>query len=481
MKFSLLHPAVAAQSLKQLLFGMPGLRRSNSESKTRDAGTSLPPGLVNKEHSEASETDSLWLETLGKVLDAELSRGTPNYQKPEQSSVYTYEQIERLTVEEMSFLQSVIEGLASEFNKILSNSADLDPLHVTTVRFLVPGSHSAAETWIQPSDRYRRCRATSSTWSLTLRGLAGVIDIFLVPANELFSQARSETAERLRASLQLNCASPNKQWQIDLFPSTAQERILLMRQLFKELVINSARKHTAQRNELSGSHIPLEPEALKNLLLTQQNLAQKIVSQHEELTHAIARDLHDVVIAELILLKKAFESERPVNPEEINSTIELLSTRLREICYDLAPRDLDDWGLQTVVQDLLERIGSRAEAEYSLVWNGDLPKLQRPVQLHIYRITQECLNNIAKYADATKIEVRFDIKSDMLTLTVSDNGKGFSTSAERTRGLFDGGTGLSTISERTEMIRCFHPATLSINSDPGKGTTTKLEIRLTES
>jgi signal transduction histidine kinase len=224
----------------------------------------------------------------------------------------------------------------------------------------------------------------------------------------------------------------------------------------------------------------IDSSTFDELFLARQNLAQKLVSRHEDLTHTIARDLHDVVIAELMLLKRTLSERMLIENDEISGSLEVLSTRLREICYDLAPRDLEDWGLQTIVEDLLERISKRIGADFSFHYEGSPPRLERPVQLHVYRIVQECLNNVAKYANATYIEVQFVYREGLLKVSVLDNGSGFTSPVERTQGLFEGGMGLSSINERTEMIRCFHPATLSINSDPGQGTIVTLEISVLE-
>jgi len=427
--------------------------------------------------------DALWLNALVKVLGTEGLRTKPGFEKQEiiSESVYTEAEIEEMTGKQLVFLHGVIESLAEEFNKVLAAFPKLEQLHVTTARLIDTEEQAIKSKLGASQDHHKRCRATSAFWSLVLRSSPAFIDVFLVPSNELFTGARSETNARLRVSLRLNLSLPGNSWEIDLFPSQPAEQSLLMKELFKELVLKAARQLSTSLEQIYDATMVLEPGTLEELLLARQNLAQKLVSRHEELTHTIARDLHDVVIAELMLLKRTLAEERGLEKAEVGTSLETLSTRLREICYDLAPRDLEDWGLKTVVEDLLQRISKRIGAEFSWQCEDTLPELAHPVELHIYRIVQECLNNIAKYANATQIQVKIECNEKILKVTVADNGKGFVTSEERTRGLFEGGTGLSTINERAELIRCFHPATLSIKSDPGKGTTMTLEIRIFES
>jgi signal transduction histidine kinase len=177
-------------------------------------------------------------------------------------------------------------------------------------------------------------------------------------------------------------------------------------------------------------------------------------------------------------LKRSLGGDKALGNEEVGLILDQISARLREICHDLAPRDLKDWGLQTVIEDLVERLAQRTGADCSFICDGELPELPYQVQLHIYRIVQESLNNIEKYAQATKIVVKFEVTSAAIKLTLRDNGRGFTSADGEVRSKKEGGTGLSGIKERTEMIRCFFPARLLVVSKPGKGSVTTLEVRI---
>ncbi|MFX5914904.1 ATP-binding protein, partial [Acinetobacter baumannii] len=88
------------------------------------------------------------------------------------------------------------------------------------------------------------------------------------------------------------------------------------------------------------------------------------------------------------------------------------------------------------------------------------------MQLHIYRIVQESLNNIEKYAQASRIIVQLEANAHNVKLILRDNGRGFVNPESDPRSKREGGTGLSGIKERTEMIRCFFPARLLVVSKP---------------
>ena len=76
--------------------------------------------------------------------------------------------------------------------------------------------------------------------------------------------------------------------------------------------------------------------------------------------------------------------------------------------------------------------------------------------------------------------VKFEIVNQLLRLTMVDDGKGFDPSDIEARRAREGGTGLAGIRERAEMIRCFYPTKLKINSAPGRGSSTVLEMRLSD-
>jgi signal transduction histidine kinase len=92
-------------------------------------------------------------------------------------------------------------------------------------------------------------------------------------------------------------------------------------------------------------------------------------------------------------------------------------------------------------------------------------------QIGFYRITQECLSNILKHAEASEAQVVVRRTGTRLKLSVSDNGKGFTTSGVHTEGR-KGGFGLINISERVQLLA----GTLEIQSAPMKGATINIDI-----
>lgn len=432
---------------------------------------------------------SLWLSELAY-------RMVPGYKDAVHSpEEFAGEEIEEATRALMTLLAATLKGLALEFNQLVSDVPELAPLRMSITEVSEVREDFTHQAQDEDSERksplsnekkslsYLRCRASSTSWCLSMRGAHGRIEFFLVPGLEIFKFSRSETAARLKSVLQMNDQNAPGIWSIDSLPADPDELYYLIRSLFKSLVFASAQ---GLKDDMIGSAIfeNLEGAALRatvrELLLAEQNMAQKIVSQQEEIQNRIARDLHDAVIADIMTLKRQLTSERRIHDAELISGLDAVSQKLREICQDLAPRDLIDWGLKTVIADLLERVEQRTGADCTFECERDLPEFPYPVQLHVYRIVQESLTNIEKYAEASRIMVYIEVSDKIVRFTIKDNGKGVDLSEAEARKSVEGGTGQSGNKERAEMIRCYYPARLRFESEEGKGSTTTLEMRYNE-
>jgi len=123
---------------------------------------------------------------------------------------------------------------------------------------------------------------------------------------------------------------------------------------------------------------------------------------------------------------------------------------------------LDDLGLSEALASLARRTaaaGVSVEADHV-----DLPE---HVEIALYRIAQEALQNVVKHSGATAALIELRQEAAAVTLTVTDNGAGFDLAALNCGGLEGGGFGLPSMTERAELIG----GTLEIRSAPGRGTT----------
>lgn len=191
----------------------------------------------------------------------------------------------------------------------------------------------------------------------------------------------------------------------------------------------------------------------------------------------MARELHDTlahslsaVSVQLEAVDSAFESS-PADARRL-LTKALAQTRsglseTRRALQSLRASPLDDLGLKLAIQTLAETIARRGGMKLALNMEdvGDLPPV---IEQDIYRIAQEAMNNVLKHATASHLEVSLLRPNGHLILTVKDNGTGF-VAAHGAEAL--GHFGLQGMSERAELIG----AKLTIDSDPGGGTTVQLK------
>ncbi|MGZ3839995.1 MAG: PAS domain-containing sensor histidine kinase [Flavisolibacter sp.] len=142
----------------------------------------------------------------------------------------------------------------------------------------------------------------------------------------------------------------------------------------------------------------------------------------------------------------------------LNDTI----NEIRDISKMLSIPPLDVIGIQETLAELVSSIQVAQKMDIELK-TGDLPcnLMDGDLHLALYRIVQEQLTNIIKYAEAAHVLIRVEITNDQLSLLIQDNGKGFDTTKKRN------GIGITNIINRVQMFN----GTVEIQSQPGKGCT----------
>jgi signal transduction histidine kinase len=149
----------------------------------------------------------------------------------------------------------------------------------------------------------------------------------------------------------------------------------------------------------------------------------------------------------------------------VQETAQQALKEMRLLVYESMPTSLEEQGLVDVLHQRLQFVERRSgvETEVETQGNFDLPAR---VQVGMYRIAQEALNNTLKHAAATKVVVRLLERDTKVTMTIEDNGVGFDTS--RTAG----GMGLANMHARAENLG----GDLSIESELGRGTKVRMVI-----
>jgi signal transduction histidine kinase len=223
--------------------------------------------------------------------------------------------------------------------------------------------------------------------------------------------------------------------------------------------------------EMLAAHAAI---AIENARLYEQSRELSIAEERNRL----ARELHDSVTQKLFGLVLSAEAaatlierddaEARAEVGRLQALAQEALDELRSLVFELRPGSVEDEGLATALRkhvDVLRRV-YRREIGLELTGNsGGIPEVEREV----LRIAQEALQNALRHAQAETIEVRLESGDGRLRLTISDDGVGFEPAAPalRSRRL-----GLTSMEERAEAIG----GTLSIESQPGVGTTIELEV-----
>lgn len=205
-----------------------------------------------------------------------------------------------------------------------------------------------------------------------------------------------------------------------------------------------------------------------------------ITSAQEEERNRLARELHDDTIQAVIALKQRVqlvqksikEQNGRQSLKELETLAEQTIENLRRLTRALRPIYLEDLGLVTALEMLAREISQGNPLTVEFQKTGNERRLSREVELSLYRIAQEALNNVVKHSRATRADLSIRYIDSEISLMITDNGNGFVSPASPTEFAPNGHFGLLGIHERADLIG----ARLTIESTLGQGT--RIEIRL---
>ena len=212
----------------------------------------------------------------------------------------------------------------------------------------------------------------------------------------------------------------------------------------------------------------------------QKIISSKIIENQEKEQNRIAKDVHDGIGQMLTGLKYNLESININDIEKTASKIEhlkALTTNIikgvRTATFNLTPPELSDHGIVPAITKLTLELGKLTGKKILFFNKTDFNlRLDSLVEINIYRITQEAINNAIKYADSSHILVSLSHSKNILSMVIDDDGKGFEPSKVKKVKNGDGGMGMTFMKERIKYI----DGRLFLNSELGKGTRVTLNI-----
>jgi two-component system sensor histidine kinase DegS len=204
---------------------------------------------------------------------------------------------------------------------------------------------------------------------------------------------------------------------------------------------------------------------------------QQVTRAQEEERKRIARELHDdtaQVLSSLsrqldnfIRKKHGFSSNEVLFLKELQTQLNRGLQSMQRFVQDLRPSLLDDLGLIPAVRSLVKSLQDSDGIDAELKVLGGERRFPPEVELLLFRIVQEALNNIRRHAKASEAQVVMDLDEDEIRVIITDNGQGFELQGRLDDLPRSGKLGLAGMRERARLLG----GTLEVKSTPGKGTT----------
>lgn len=271
------------------------------------------------------------------------------------------------------------------------------------------------------------------------------------------------------------------------FETEKKDKEIIQQQLQLEKTEKELQKKKTQTNYLVGITTFLLVASILAWFLFQQRQKRKnqeivtlkrehqiktletLIEGEEKERFRIAKELHDGVNGDLSAIKYKLSTLLEMNNTVIKEAITMIDNscnQVRAISHNLVPPSLENFNLLEAVEEYCEKSDDSHSQKITFQHLGDEVDMSKKEEINIFRIIQELVTNSIKHAEATKIDVQISCRSNIMQITVEDNGKGFDVTNVEGSGI-----GLKNIQSRVDYLQ----ATIDVLSNK-KGTSTTIEI-----
>jgi signal transduction histidine kinase len=227
--------------------------------------------------------------------------------------------------------------------------------------------------------------------------------------------------------------------------------------------------------------LAVQVSALDSANLALQDAHRRLLTEREQERKALARELHDQVIQDLLSVNYQLEEIETDTSEpevvgdvaEVRDSIRALVDDVRRICGNLRPPTIDSLGLGPALLSYTRDWSGRTGVMVSLDLDDALGRLPEAIELSIFRIVQEGLSNVWKHAQASKVRIELRHTSPRtLMIAIADNGRGLPPGFDLAALADNRHYGLLGISERVALLE----GRLQVQNQPGGGALVQVEI-----
>lgn len=384
-------------------------------------------------------------------------------------------------------LQSVYEQMG-EYKKASDAAKQVvifsDSIHTTSLT----EKFAEAETRYQTLQKEKQIEQQQAILNKNLYDLAQ--QKLIISQNELKLAANALALKQKEEEILQNKLDSTQQ--VQRINSLKQENTINALQLSNEKLANAKKKNLLIALSIFSALIILlfysyyrryklkKEKELQAAIFKEQELASKAILEAEENERKrIATELHDGV-GQLMSAAKmnlsAIETELPfANPSQHHAYVKALNLvdesckEVRAVSHAMMPNALLKAGLGTALKEFVNQIDSRV-IKLDLYTEGLEQRLETNIETVLYRVIQECVNNVIKHAQATHLDISIIRDKNGVDVTIEDNGKGFDVANKNN---FEG-IGLKNIQTRVQYLK----GTVEWHSAPGKGTLVAIHLPL---
>lgn len=216
---------------------------------------------------------------------------------------------------------------------------------------------------------------------------------------------------------------------------------------------------------------------------SQMTIGIKILESQERERRRIAREVHDgpaqyiantmmrIDFCKMLVQKDLEQGLKEL--DDLKSNVRKALKEVRGILFDLRPLSLEERGLSEAIKDMANEISIECKIPVNITLNTMEYEIEHIIEIAVYRIIQEILNNIKKHSKASEAEIRIDCGREYINFIVKDNGIGFDLKETMAKSKEKGTSyGLIGIFDRITQLQ----GSIDIKSEANKGTTYKIKL-----
>ncbi len=252
--------------------------------------------------------------------------------------------------------------------------------------------------------------------------------------------------------------------------------------IIRDITESKKTENTIRESEQRLRVVLNEEKRLKIILEQQRKQELKsIVNAEERERRRISKDLHDGVGQLLSSIRfnlgmldsntNSFSDKEKTLIENSKKYLQEITGEIRNISYNLVPSSLQQFGLISAIQEEIKNQKVNEGLDIQFIKSVQQERFELEIELVIYRVFQEILNNTLKHAHATELVIQLIQHDNIIQLVTEDDGKGFEVEDGVQK---KSSSGLKNLKSRVTLLN----GTISIDSTPGKGTTIIIEITI---